>query len=865
MWCIVVYHLLLVSIAARDFQLPQTVQVAPVERQADCDLICIKKQYESILLRTGELDLPKQHEIYFGKQSRRRLQKIMMSMGLIYAKRLSIHDVTLELSENNLQLRVIEFSSASVVSEAFHIIPDLEKQGIRIEHVYTLLEQGFIGIYVGAVMREKFGAQPDLTVASAIKLTSNERNANVPVFLKGLNNWKVFGMGVAGGSMVRVKKNLGLLSYGAQYSGFKHEPEFQHFTGALDHQALSASSVDFLFRAHLPPRPNLRRFLKCEKLSPKFQKMCLSLLPYGQMKVYDPPEGTKRSYVRVGLSSGFGENAESRLFSSLTTDRSLTVSVQDIIFGRHWSISEASARITWGQEYLRFGVTGELELEIFQSKIAMSADLSFPLFGSPFLALHNEGMTRLHWALPIWIGNLQTSAELLEGALPTAGTLGGEINIGWKPTEKEDTRLKGMVLVDIEPLSPSNSFIYAKFSPITVQSLVNMFVGHSRWVLPKMLGSNGIPGLDQRHGALEYKVKNGEAVLSPAEIPENPEQFIVVFAPAVLETTSIVGTDATFVIQPGLTIIGQVTVLGVSAKLYARVHFLNLAAELDFRLDRISLGNGLVRLTAGYMMEDQVPEHMQNEGPRMYTSFRFLKKRHRESETPELRLSGALELFGARTSFDVELSEFGFHFKTELSIWDWFVAKCTISVKKVKETGNFAVRVYGKSTLRSLKQLARGFFNKVIKKIYFLGRFFNRKSLGTCPKGVARVVNAISSVKIASLKFDFNNLDDTGSFPAVVEFKITLLGMKIRYKAKEQKFNFGQELDSELVNTLASSAINDLEECVESCNNQCCTHLGQCSSEDLLRSRSAKMSPSQRMQEMSPAEIDNFMRDLDIF
>lgn len=152
-------------------------------------------------------------------------------------------------------------------------------------------------------------------------------------------------------------------------------------------------------------------------------------------------------------------------------------------------------------------------------------------------------------------------------------------------------------------------------------------------------------------------------------------------------------------------------------------------------------------------------------------------------------------------------------------------------------------------------------------------------------------MNAISSVRIASLKFDLNNLDDTGSFPAVVEFKITLLGMKIRYKAKEQKFNFGQELDPALVDTLASSTMDDLENCVESCNNQCCTQLGQCSSEDLFRS---KMSQSEatgllheldlvgsdgqqpvqsnedehiakRVQEMSPVEMDHFMHDLDLF
>ena len=829
-------------------ELHQSLQVVPIQDHANCDLGCIKQQFEA---HEDRLNLPEQHEKYFGESSRNHLEVLMMSMGLTHASELTIHDVTFELSQNNLQLRVIGFTSTSVVSKAFHIIPDFKKKGIRIEHVYSVLEQGHIGIRIGVVMKEEYGSPPDLTLASAMELT--ERNSKASYFLKEVKQWQVSSVGVAGGSIDRIDSNYGLLKSGAH--GFKHAHEFEYYTDTLDHQRISAPGINFLFRVEIPTeisKPDLGRVFQCNQLSPRLQRMCFSALQYSQMKIYNHEV---EPYAVIGMQSGYLHNSDSHWINSLMSGHRLTFSVRDIRLGNHWSIKEANTFVFWGPTgvaFPRFGITGDLEVELFQTKLKMTAILSFPLLGAPYLALHNEGLTRVLSVLPIWIGNVQAGCSLYKGALPTGATFGAEINIGWEPTENEDTRLKGMALIDFDPLYVTKSFIYAKFNPITIQSMLNMLVGHSRWNLPSYLGSNGIRGLDKRHGQLTFepeKRKHGEGVLRPTEIPENSDQFIAVFAPLALETTRIYGTDSTFLIQPGLTVFGQMSLLGVAAKLYLRVNYMELEAEVDFTLDRVSLGNGLAQLTSGNVVSARkIPEFMQNDGPIVYAS---LHRDFKEQE-PEFRVSGAIELFGGRAGFDVELSPFGFHFKTELNIWDWFVAKCIIEVKHLNTS--YGIRVYGEITLDSLEALVHGFFDKVATKLIALGPSFDTSAFGPCAGAFETWrPRSITNVKLVGLKFDLDNLQQKNSFPAFAEFEITLFGVSILYKSNEYNFNFDQDSSQTMVNILAESAIDDLEECVDTCNqpNQCCTAISQCQSQENSQSEENIFRRNKRTREES--------------
>lgn len=582
-----------------------------------CDLPCIQNAYENILTTSDELNLPEQHRLYFGLRAKLQLNRLMSYMGIVKVHSLAIRDVTFELSKDQHQLRVIGFSDASRMSEDFGA---QNTNNCQIEHVYSILEQGYLSISIGIAMTMENDAGPGLTLGSGLETA---HVLKLPAFIKAIAEWEIFHIGVTGGTMIQMKDNIGLLQ---KNDGFQ-PPEFKFFSGDLAHDRIRGSKVRFVFQVYLPTEvstPDLSTIFKCHELPPGAAEVCSQILKLRSLKIYDLNDHKKKPYIVVGSQLGYGDDRIALFVNTAIKGSKLTVAVKDIPLGASLLVREVNVFVSWGllwPQSFHFGWTGEAHLIFFDKLLKMRAAVTYSAFGIPSLTLSSEGMNRLLWVFPIWIGNIEANLKLLHGTIPIGGAIGCEIYIGWDPSGGMDTRLKGMGRIKVDPLSVTNNFIVAEFSPVTIQTLLNMIVGHSNWVLPKMIGENGLRGLEKHHGGLD---KSDQNIISPVEIPENPEHFVAIFAPTQVQPTFTVGMDSFVVIQPGLTIIGQIEIFGVGAKVYIRSDLLKLVVNFDFRLDPVILGNGLVKLVAPDILHGRRKVEKSIQGPSIYLGFQLL-------------------------------------------------------------------------------------------------------------------------------------------------------------------------------------------------------------------------------------------------
>lgn len=856
-----------------------TIEAANIRAKSlQCgDLVCIKDQFEAALAKDGYIHLGQEHEKHFGRAIQVQLQRLLFFMGIGHGSTPDVVEhVQLELSENQLQLRLIGFIDKTKAGVAFNVSQDAKSLPgyIRLEHIYSLEEQSFIGISCGATFQSRFNSHPtELSIDSAARvMTLDQKGVKFPKFIRFLQDWDILEFGVVGSTRHTIQGNVALREHGARRIGFKAETEFDVYTGFLSHELTNVPGIGYFSRVRLPIDESLIEIetipFNCAVVEHVVsRKMCQRAVKMGNPRFgYALREGSWEPYVIIGFDIGYGDTIPAHLTNALVNGQSLSLALNDIEF-KHFVIEIAKFQVSWAvasPHQLEFGIAGEVSLELFKKTFVFVTEVAFPIVGTVSIALHKIGMSRVLGKLPLWIGNLQAEGEFFEGVLPIAGVFGGEVHIGWEPRpDDEDTRLKALALVNVGPFEPTETFFYAKFSPITIQSLLNMFVGHTRWQMPSFIGSTGIKGLDERHGRLTLRrvkddLNQTQMVLAPKHFPENPEQFIVTFAPVAMETSIIFEIDSTAIIQPGVTVIGQVNVLGVAARLYARVDVLHLGAELDLELDPVRLGNGLVTLTAADIQSERVPDYLRSAGPNMYLAFQAIPSRH-SWPSPEFRLSGALEVFGARVGLDVEVSKYGFHFKTEVNVWDWFVAKCIIEVKCHNGGLGNGVRVYGEVTVDSLKQLAKGFFNKVLKKMLgvapwekviekqeIIDRDADKRRLGfkgkmkkfgkSLKKLGKKLVSPITKIQLLSVKFDLNNANPDKSIPVFTEFQITLFGIHfVKYKSKVRTLSFDKPLQLQEEDQLVQDTIEELEECLADCEAQdesCLARVHECATTD---------------------------------
>lgn len=866
MWAATLSSVLLLGLLSQTVNAGKVRGLRFTESSKCGDLICMKEQYEEILKNDGYLYLPPKHEENFGRHARIKVDRLMIFMGLLGSDH-QMHNVDMSLSKNNLQLRIVGFYDLTDGLASYNV-SRAETGYIRLEHIYTLEEQGHIQISVGAILAPRW-SMPEITLDTAAKVIAKDHKVKFPRSIRFVQDWNIFELGVVGGHRSEIYDNTDLVRYGMDNIGFKHKIEFGKFSGFLKKEDLKKSIIKLLCKVQIPllnpsdeyssgPTANtsIPLFFEagdsvpfdCSVVSnPLARKLCTRAMRKGSIEVhYDLVRGFWEPYILLGFDVGYGDNAFSHFYNSFYKGQKLSVAIHDIELGKNLKIGKASFFVKFSPSnafQLGFGLQGSVALTLFKQKINFKSTVKLPITGAGSIKLESKGVVQLLWKLPIWIGNLKAGAKLFQGNLPVGGALAAEINLGWAPTEKDgDTRLKGMALVSFDATSISDTYLYAKFNPITIQSLINMFLGHKRFELPSFLGSTGISGLDERHGRVKPQIvydsfAKGKEALLPEKFPQNPEQFIAVFTAIALQTDIVSGLDHSAIMQPGLTVIGQVNVLGVAAKTYARVDYMHLGMELDLTLDPVILGNGLVKLTAANVVSERIPTYMQSRGPNIYVAFQLLPD-FNKWPAPEVRMSGALEVFGVRVALDVELSRYGFHFKTELNIWDWFVAKCIIEVKSYDKGLQNGARVYGELTIGSLKQLSKGFFNKVLKKlasVFFWKRLHDgkdadiidrdgRRRLGLRKFGESlkklgkKIFSPITKATLLSVKFDLNNANPDSSIPVFTEFAITIFGKHlIRYKSKKHVLHFGNQLNDAQEDSIAQETINDLDDCLADC------------------------------------------------
>ena len=793
---------------------------------ANCDLVCIKDAYEEFYNENHFLLLPSEHSKYFGKRSQLKLQRLTTYMGLVKAMDQHLTDLTFELSKNNMQLRLIGNCSNSVAQEQYNL-PENQIGTIRMEYIYTLEEQGYIANATSAILLPESNSAPDITVEAAANIGREVNGQNpivFPRFLRFLRRFSVFQLGVVGASRTHISGNTALRQYGATHIGFKHKIQFGKYTDFLRNENLKKPQIEYFLKVRLPPGQSGP--VNCALIIQRdARRVCFRVFRIAAFKILH--ERVKDMWVPhflVGLEIGYGENLFSQAYNTLVKGVMVSFITNNIVVAPNLEMTEASCGIRLAPlgNLLTFELKGKVEISLFGELFQLKAKVYFPLTGGTGLKLYQKGMTRLLWILPIWLGNIKAQGSILPSIVPLQGALGAEINIGWDPKDGPDTRLKGMGMVQFRKLS---SFIYLKLSPITIQSLINMFVGHERWSLPKMIADTGIRGLENRQGKLKRKVfwfntERKRHILRPREFAENPDQFLIVLAPFMLQVEHVRGLDNSPIIQPGLTVIGQVNILGVASNLYVRVDPLHLGLELDISLEPLSLGNGLVKLTSPEIPYDKnILDFMQTRGPRIYTGFDIIPGKGRKVKAPEFRISAALEVFGARIGIDVELSRNGFHVKAELNVWDWFIAKCIIRVKSHHKGLSNGVRVYGELTVESLARLTNGFFKKVLKKMKFskwkrpaaLKRFFKKQK--TKLKRWRNILRPITHVKLLRVKFDLNNIEL--SQRSITEFEITLFGVHvIKIKSKKQSIFFGRSLSANEEEQMALELLNNAQESI---------------------------------------------------
>ena len=746
-------------------------------------------------------------------------------------------NVTLELSQNNLQMRIIGFTGMlERIETAFTTSPTAR---LRLEHIYTLEEQAHVAIAIGVVIIEhESSGITNLTLEdTANVIGKDERPVEFPPLVRFLTKWPVFQLGVVGASRSLILHNSALRKYGADHIGFKHVVEFGTYSDFLDHENLKKPIIEFFLNVRIPDEENAMAFDCASIENSMVRKVCGKALGMAKVKVdYHLHENRWKPHIMAELQIGYGENPVSQAYNTLVHGIMLSFFTYDIPIATNILMTEAAFGIRFaplGLSRLGFELKGKIQMELFSEVFMFKAKVLFSIGGKMALKLWQKGTTGLLFILPIWVGNLKAQAKLYKGVVALGGMVGGEVNVGWKPKNGVDTRLKGMGMVSIDDFK---GFIYLKLSPITIQSLLNMFVGHGRWTLPSFIGSSGIRGLKHRQGPtwrkLQWLNRNKDAVhvLHPEEFAENPEQFLIVFSPFSLQVDHVRGLDNAPIIQPGLTVIGQTSMLGVHGNVYVRIDPMHLSVELDISLEPLYLGNGLVKLTvADIQPERHNLDFMQTAGPNVYTSFQLIPSRDETALNPEFRISAALEVFGVRIAIDVGLSLSGFHVKAELNIWDWFVAKCIIEVKSTK-----AVRVYGEVTLHSLSDLAHGFFRNVIQKLKFwkwksdksttivdrdAEKVRRRLGMSKFIKGLKKIVRPITRVKLLSVKFDLNNIAGDKIIPVQVEFQVALLGIHlIKVKSKKRQLSFDKPLDETEQDAFVLETIETLHDCVGHCD-----------------------------------------------
>ena len=883
-----------------------------IENEVDCDLPCIQNEFERVIQSERSVYLPSLLEKFFGKRVPTKLNRLLTFMGVEDGLDQFWNDVSTELSPNKMQLRVIGHVDNSV-GEKFNVRSSRENNGrVRVENIYTLEEQGYVGIGVGVMFSNQEGSAPNIQVNDAINALSMGA-IKLPTFLGFLSNWPMFELGILGDTRTHIENNPKLVEYSAKNIGFKQVSQMQRLMDSIDGFNDQLNSIKLVGKVKLPfnfppffesddsdPRQTIEqntfRPFNCSMMrrGPS-RKMCKRAVRLARLKINHvlTEEADWEPTIDMEIDTGFGDTGISNFVNSMSNGKSLSLGIEDFNLGENTRVAEPKFKVAWApasKNPLQFGILGYVTRKMFGETFNFITELMIPVTGAIGVTLFSPGVNRLMWPLPIWLGNLRGNGQMLQGILPLAGMLGGDMNIGFPPKEieledgsviSEDTRLKGSTTVSLDPASLTKTFVYSKLSPITIQTLINLWVGHKRYSLPPWIGDSGLKGLTERFGRVQKKklwTEDGEehTVLHAPKIPENPEQFIMTFAPLGLAAQALPDIDGTSIIQPGLTVLGRSGLLGVAAKTFGRIDFSHLGSDLDMALDPVNLGNGLVRLTAANVTTKRdIPEFMENVGPRVYSSFQAIPSRFRPLSTiPEFRISAGVDIFGIRFGIDVGVSLYGFHFKTELDVWGWFIARCLIQVKSSSKGFRNGVRVYGELTINSLKKLARGFYKDVIQAI---GKLFQIPRMYRALKDWRRVKNAkrnfrlwrrdgrrrrrffkgmskfreslsraggklkpITNIQLISVKFDLNNASPDRSLPVFTEFKFTLFGKHIlRYKRAKQVFHFGKPLNLFQIEDLANDIVMDIEDCLEDCafdDDDCIRRVAECQSRQYAKS-----------------------------
>lgn len=828
-------------------------------QSVECDLPCIERRFQDEYAASGSLYLPDLHTMYFGLPAQIKLERLLIHMGLEQGSEQNLTDVVTEMSSNRLQLRTLGFFEPKTEAQFL-----LNATRIRVEHIYTLEEQGYIGIAVGLMLIHRYNNTsqfPDLSVASAARIVAHDDQIAFPRVVDFIHHWKLSELGIVGVTRERIEGNSLLIRYAAQRIGFKHKVQFDSYTGFLWNQDTQLSTIRMVCKIDFPEKARVQLDgLNCNEFGHGIaRKSCFSLMKLGTIKVNHDGIGAEKPWINLSLDTGYGNNDLAQLVDANVYGRTLFLGFSDIHLTNTMRLTDVSLVMVWAPatvHQIELGLLGEVKINILDYPTNLIAKVTVGMTGSCSLALYMTGIFRLMWIFPIWIGNINAVTHLAFGMIPVAGVFGVQINFGWSPdSREEDTRLKAMGLISFDSTNIQKNCMYAKVNPITIQSLVNMFVGHTKWKLPAFLATTGIHGIDERHGRTRRQRVWGERMfLRPRKFAENPQQFIITFSPLALQTEIIPELDSTAIIQPGLTVIGQVGILGVIAKAYIRLDHLHLGVEIDLTLDPVILGNGLVTLTAANVLKphERVPDYMKNDGPSIYAGFQLIPSRGRKLPAPEFRLSGGLQVFGVRIALDVAVAQYGFHFKTELNIWDWFIAKCIIEVKSLEDGFKNGVRVYGELTIDSLSKLAHGFLKNVLKKMsewkFWKKRikdqeFQDHRRLGLESKFVKslkklkqKILHPITRAKLLSMKFDLSNAASKNAFPVMMEFEITLFGRHlITYKRQKQFIQFDNPLDSDAENKIAQETVDDLDQCLQDCEfdqDQCIRQIFVCGNVD---------------------------------